>query len=171
MAIALRKNKSLNFDPMQPDYKIRLATIDDADIIARQRAAMFFEMGYFNEQQARIIEGNSLPILREMLASGEYRGWLVELEGQIVAGGGMILRRLLPRLGSISGGREAYILNMYTEPEHRRRNLARQLMQTMIQWCQENTIGRVSLHTSDAGRPLYENLGFAATNEMMLQKK
>jgi GNAT superfamily N-acetyltransferase len=151
-------------------YKIRLATIDDAAIIARHRANMFFDMGYFDEQEARVIEANSLPILREMLMSGEYRGWLVESEGQMVAGGGMILRRLLPRLGSISGGQEAYILNMFTDREHRRKNLARQIMQVMIAWCQENNIGRVSLHASDEGRPLYESMKFKATNEMMLQQ-
>ena len=131
---------------------------------------MFFDMGYFNKAEAQVIETNSLPLLREMLASGEYRGWLVEFEGQIVAGGGMILRRLLPRLGSISGGREAYILNMYTEHEHRRKNLARQIMQVMIDWCQENNIGRVSLHASDEGRPLYESMKFKTTNEMMLHQ-
>ena len=74
---------------MHPVYKIRLATIDDAAIIARHRANMFFDMGYFNEEEAQVIETNSLPLLREMLASGEYRGWLVEFEGQIVAGGGI----------------------------------------------------------------------------------
>jgi GNAT superfamily N-acetyltransferase len=152
-------------------YKIRLATIDDAAIIARHRAAMFFDMGYFSVVETETIEANSLPFLREMLASGEYRGWLIEFEGQVVAGGGMMLRRLLPRLHSIAGGQEAYILNMYTDREHRRKNLARQLMQSMIDWCQENKIGRVSLHSSDEGRPLYESLGFGATNEMMLQKK
>ena len=155
---------------MQPDYKIRLATIDDAAIIARHRAAMFFDMRYIDEQQAQDVEINSLPMLREMLVSGEYRGWLVEFEGQIVAGGGMILRRLLPRLGCFSGGQEAYILNMFTEREHRRKNLARDLMQVMIEWCQENKMGRVSLHASDAGRPLYESLGFGTTNEMMLKQ-
>ena len=155
---------------MQPEYKIRLATIDDAAIIARHRANMFFDMGYFNEAEAQVIETNSLPMLREMLASGEYRGWLAEFEGQIVAGGGMILRRLLPRLGSISGGREAYILNMFTDHEHRRKNLARQIMQVMIDWCQESNIGRVSLHASDEGRPLYESMKFKATNEMMLHQ-
>lgn len=155
---------------MNSDYKIRLATIDDAAIIARHRAAMFLDMGYFDEAQAQIVATNSLPILREMLMSGEYRAWLIEFEGQIVAGGGIILRRLLPRLGSMNGGQEAYILNMFTEREHRRKNLARQIMQAMIAWCQENKIGRVSLHASDAGRPLYEDLGFVATNEMMLQQ-
>ena len=170
MVIALRKNKSLNFDSMQPDYKIRLATIDDADIIARHRAAMFFDMGYFDEQEARVIETNTLPMLSEMLLSGEYRGWLIEFEGRIVAGGGMILRRLLPRLGCIDGGQEAYILNMFTEREHRRKNLARELMRMMLSWCEENKVGKVSLHASDEGRPLYETLGFVPTNEMMLKK-
>ncbi len=155
---------------MQSDYKIRLATIDDADIIARHRAAMFFDMRYIDEQQAQNVEINSLPMLREMLVSGEYRGWLVEFEGQVIAGGGMILRRLLPRLGCFSGGQEAYILNMFTEREHRRKNLARHLMQVMIEWCQENKMGRISLHASDAGRPLYESLGFGTTNEMMLKQ-
>ncbi len=150
-----------------PDYKIRLATIDDAAIIARHRAEMFFDMGYIDAQQMDIVAGNSLPMLQAMLVSGEYRGWLVEFEGEIVAGGGMILRRLLPRLGCFSGGQEAYILNMFTEREHRHKNLARHLMQVMIEWCQKNKMGRVSLHASDAGRPLYESLGFATTNEMM----
>ena len=75
-----------------------------------------------------------------------------------------------PRLGSISGGREAYITNMFTDREHRRKNLARQLMQVIIDWCQENKIGRVSLHASDEGRPLYESMKFKATNEMMLHQ-
>ena len=153
-----------------PDYKIRLATIDDAAIIARHRAAMFFDMRYVDEQQAQAIESNSLPMLREMLVSGEYRGWLVEFEGQIVAGGGMILRRLLPRLDCISGGEEAYILNMFTERKHRRKNLAREILQTMLAWCQENKVGKISLHASDEGRPLYERLGFVPTNEMRLQQ-
>lgn len=155
---------------MQPEYKIRLATIDDADIIARHRAAMFFDMRYVDEQQAQTIETCSLPMLREMLASGEYRGWLVEFEKQIVAGGGMILRRMLPRLESYTGGQEAYILNMFTEREHRRKNLARLLMQTMLDWCEKNKVGRVSLHASDAGRPLYESFNFVATNEMRLRQ-
>lgn len=155
---------------MQSEYKFRLATIDDADIIARHRAAMFLDMRYVEEQQAQTIESHSLPMLREMLAAGEYRGWLIEFEGQIIAGGGMILRRMLPRLESYVGGREAYILNMFTERAHRRKNLARQLMQTMLAWCEENNIGRVSLHASDEGRSLYESLNFIPTNEMRLKQ-
>jgi GNAT superfamily N-acetyltransferase len=108
--------------------------------------------------------------LAAWLAGGEYFGWLVENAGQVVAGGGMILRRLLPRPGSLSGGEEAYILNVYTEPPHRGRGVARMVMQAMLAWCEERGVARVSLHASDAGRPLYESLNFVATNEMRLRE-
>ena len=60
------------------------------------------------------------------------------------------------------------ILNMYTEPEFRRRGLARMLMEKMIAWCREQGYNTVSLHASDKGRPLYEALGFRPTNELRL---
>jgi GNAT superfamily N-acetyltransferase len=61
------------------------------------------------------------------------------------------------------------ILNMYVEREHRRRGIARALMEKMIAWCRENGFVSVGLHASDEGRPLYEQLGFEATNEMRLK--
>jgi predicted GNAT family acetyltransferase len=63
------------------------------------------------------------------------------------------------------------IVNVYTEPDHRRRGLARRLMVTMLDWLRQEGYGTVSLHASDYGRALYESLGFRATNEMRLQLK
>jgi GNAT superfamily N-acetyltransferase len=62
------------------------------------------------------------------------------------------------------------VLNVYCEPPHRRRGLARALMDAILDWCRERSISRVSLHASDEGRPLYEGLGFTATNEMRLER-
>jgi GNAT superfamily N-acetyltransferase len=86
----------------------------------------------------------------------------------VVAGGGLIVRRLLPRPGNLQGGAEGYILNVYTEPEHRRRGLARELMEVILAWCRENHIARITLHASEEGRALYEGLGFVPTDEMRL---
>jgi len=55
---------------------------------------------------------------------------------------------------------------MYTEPEHRRRGLARRLMEAMIGWCREEGYASLFLHASDEGRALYAALGFSPTNEM-----
>ncbi len=63
-----------------------------------------------------------------------------------------------PRLGNI--------VNVYTEPEFRRRGLARRLVQVALDWCKDNRIDVVILHASDEGRPLYETMGFKAGNEM-----
>ena len=65
--------------------------------------------------------------------------------------------------------RRATILNMYTDPPFRRQGIARRLMQTMIGWCREQGFVHVTLHASDKGRPLYQSLGFEATNEMRLK--
>ena len=64
--------------------------------------------------------------LREMLASGEYVGWLAspfDTPERIVAGAGVQLRRVLPHpAGDIAfaEGRHALIINVFTEPEWRR---------------------------------------------------
>ena len=80
-----------------------------------------------------------------------------------------MLRRLLPQPGRADVGEEAYVLNVYTELAHRRRGIARQLTEHIVGWCRERGVARVALHASVDGRPLYEQLGFVATNEMRLQ--
>jgi GNAT superfamily N-acetyltransferase len=146
-------------------YLVRRAAAADAAIVARHRVAMFRDMGLVDDDGAAL-EAASCSSLRRGLADGSYTGWLVEYAGAVVAGGGLLLRPLLPRPGHLSGGREAYVLNVYTDPPHRRRGLARRLMETILAWCEAEGVHRVSLHASDDGRELYAALGFAATNEM-----
>ena len=62
--------------------------------------------------------------------------------------------------------RRATILNVYTDPRYRRQGIARQIMQTMIDWCKREGFARIYLHASNDGRHLYETLGFKPGNEM-----
>ena len=62
----------------------------------------------------------------------------------------------------------AYLLNVYVYQEFRRQGVARRLMQVMVDWCRAQGFSTVWLHASDEGRPLYESMGFAASNEMKL---
>jgi GNAT superfamily N-acetyltransferase len=107
--------------------------------------------------------------LAAKMPTGEYREWFaVDKEGRIVAGAGLWLMEWFPDPGDPSG-RRGNIVNVYTDPAHRRRGLARRLMNTILDQCRSEGLANVILHASDPGRPLYESLGFKATREMRLQ--
>ena len=149
--------------------RLRVATVADAEVIARHRVAMFRDMRALDERDADVLHDASLAYLRRALADGAYRGWVVERDGVVVAGGAILARPGLPRPENLRGGEEAYLLNVYTEPAHRRRGLARRLMEEMLAWCRARGIARVVLHASDDGAALYASLGFEPkTNEMQL---
>ena len=78
------------------DHVIRPAEPRDAPLIARQRASMFRDMGNVSPEESELLRKASEPWLFELLASGEYLGWLVEHERTVVAGGGILVRTLGP---------------------------------------------------------------------------
>jgi len=127
---------------------------------------MFRDMGVLPEADVAALVAATRAHLATVLPSGAYRGWLAERDGDVVAGGGLLIQPMWPRPEALAGGEEAYVLNVYTEPAHRRHGLARALMDAMLPWCRARGITRFALHASDAGRPLYESLGFTGTNEM-----
>ncbi|HXR26724.1 MAG TPA: GNAT family N-acetyltransferase, partial [Candidatus Baltobacteraceae bacterium] len=83
-------------------------------------------------------------------------------------GGGVIVTPWLARPRE-ADPRRAVIVNVFTEPGWRGRGLARRIMETIIAWLREQGLQSVVLHASDAGRHLYETLGFEPTNEMRLR--
>ena len=109
------------------------------------------------------------------LASGEYLGWLgvSSANPEIIAGGaGVQLRQVPPhpfrppRDDAFAKGRHAIVLNVFTEPEWRRRGLAQLLMQEILRWARAEQLDQLVLHASSEARRLYDRMGFVATNEM-----
>lgn len=94
------------------------------------------------------------------MAAGDSRSWLVEVEGQPVACGTLAFFVRPPYPGNLSG-REAYLLNMYTRPDWRKRGMASALLEAMASCACGLQLGKLWLHASEEGRPLYERLGFA----------
>ena len=148
-------------------YRIRFANPSDAASIAQHRVAMFKAMGELEDTHAQTVESATRELLVQQLASGGYTGWLVEdANGHVVAGAGVLLHQYYPTQSNPRARPTAYILNVYTEPAHQRRGLAKRLIEEILFWCRTHDIPRASLHTSDAGKRVYESLGFAPTNEM-----
>lgn len=158
---------------LDPEIRVRVATLADIVTLGHHRAEMFRDMGQLTEHNERELTRASESFFREVVASGEYIAWLAVTTAapeRVVAGAGLWLRPMLPRPTptGIIKGREALIANVYTEPDWRRRGVARLLMRHVLEYTREHNVPRVLLHASDDGRPLYETLGFEPTNEMKL---
>jgi GNAT superfamily N-acetyltransferase len=146
---------------------IREASPNDIPEIQRQRRRMYEDMHYNDPIALDTMASLSSSYLTSAMADGSFRAWLATVGHRIVAGGAVVISPWPAHPYDLQC-RRATILNVYTDPEYRRRGIARQLMQTMIAWCQREGFARVTLHASDDGRHLYESLGFEPSNEMRL---
>lgn len=163
---------------MSEQFTIRLATLEDVDVIAEHRARMFDEMGEVPAGTFEILRAKSRERLHDLLNRGEYVGWLAvsaQRPATIAGGAGVQLREVLPHPlarakdgNRIAEGRHAIIINVFTEPQWRRQGVAQLLLRRIIDWARTERLDRLVLHASDAGRSLYEQLGFVDTNEMRL---
>jgi ribosomal protein S18 acetylase RimI-like enzyme len=157
---------------MSAQFTVRIAEVDDAEVIGYHRARMFQDMEQIPAHLFDAFRIRSTERVRGMLISGEYVGWLANplaAPDEIVAGAGVQLRTVLPHPAgddSFAEGRHGLIINVFTEPAWRRQGLAELLLRQIIQWSCEQKLDRLVLHSSKYGRALYERLGFAQTNEM-----
>jgi GNAT superfamily N-acetyltransferase len=151
------------------EITIRAGTVEDAPTILHHRESMFRDMGEGTSDQLDRMATITGPWLAQALADGSYRGWLAEdSSGRIVGGGGVLLCPW-PASPKDPMLQRAIVLNVYTEPDSRHRGIARRIMATILEWLKQQGFRSASLHASDEGRPLYEELGFKATNEMRLR--
>ncbi|HJT70546.1 MAG TPA: GNAT family N-acetyltransferase [Terriglobales bacterium] len=154
---------------MSEAIDLRRATLADASAIVKHRRAMFHDMGHHDQGGLDLMAAKFRVWLEAKMQSEEYLAWLVITgDERVVAGAGLWLMDWPPHMQG-SGQRRGNILNVYTEPEFRRRGLARRLVEAALDWCRENQIDLVILHASDAGRRLYESLGFQPGNEMRIK--
>jgi GNAT superfamily N-acetyltransferase len=151
-----------------PNIIVREAALSDIPEILRQRRAMCEDMNYKDATSLEAMAQLTANYLAKALAEGSFRAWLACEDGHAVAGGAVIISPWPAHPYDLEC-RRATILNVYTNPSHRRRGLARALMQTVIAWCRHEGFARVTLHASDDGRHLYESLGFEVSNEMRLK--
>jgi len=148
--------------------RIRRATQGDLDEIMLHRTGMFRDMGFTDASELAAMEATSRRFIERALQDGSYLGWLAEENGKVAAGAGLIVHSWPSHPVAPHQTQRAYILNVYTHPQYRRRSFARRLMEEVLTWCKANGFKTIWLHASEFGRPLYDSMGFTPTNEMKL---
>jgi GNAT superfamily N-acetyltransferase len=155
------------------DYTVRRATLADSDVLIHQRVRMCQDIGTLstNSDDVEHLSREYRTWLAGMLPAGEYVAWVAETidDGtlRVVSGGGVTI---IPWPPGPRGGITpvAFVYNVYTEPEHRGRGLARRIMEAIHVFCRENQIRSIALNASPFGQPLYEDLGYTVTKSPMM---
>ena len=150
------------------EYQFRLLRVEDVPILAHHRRQMFSDMGHADHPNMEAMLVAFQHWATEAIARGYYTGFVADHQGEVVAGLGLTFPEFPPRLQNVLTIRP-YIFNIYTEPAHRRKGLARKLLELAIQLCRERGATLIALHASADGKALYESLGFKLNNEMVLQ--
>lgn len=96
---------------------------------------------------------------RRMLDKDELVQWLLEDDGKIAATSAVCFYGYPPSFTNPTG-LIAYITNMYTHPDYRRRGIGRRMLHLAVSEAAARGARVVRLGASALGRPLYEKYGF-----------
>ena len=145
-------------DDLQFTY--RRVTLDDLELLTAARVEFFADSHKeLTDAQKADLYADNMIFYEETLADGSFTAFLA-LDGDTLAGiGGVNFFRIPPKPKNKTG-RSAYISNMYTRPEYRGRGIATKIFALLVDEARERGCGKVILHASDMGRPIYEKYGF-----------
>ena len=150
-------------------FDIQHATLKDAELLVRHRLSMWQDILPEPAISVTGTEERTLEWTREKLSSGKLVGLIAKTEEGQVAGSGCIWIREQAPLPMSQFLEAPYLLSLYTEREFRRRGVARLIVETAIAWCRAHGYDRVNLDASEAGKSLYETLGFKTGYGMRLE--
>ena len=156
---------------MSDEIIIRKATITDLPDLVRLRRMMFEAMGFDDLDQLDAADAAAKNYFVEAIPEGKFVGWLAITNSGVAVGSGGVVIDLRPPGPENLSGQTGYIMNMVTDSRYRRKSIARYITQAILEWLSEQGIIFATLHASEMGWPLYQELGFVDSNEMRLKIK
>lgn len=137
----------------------------DLELVCRHREEMFRDAGRSDDLLALMTE-HFREWVRPRLLDGTYFGYVMVDDTVPVAGIGLMLIDWPPHPEHPMQDKRGYVLNVFVEPSHRNRGLARELMHLAdTEFARRGAVYAV-LHATEKGRPLYQGLGWKGTTEM-----
>jgi GNAT superfamily N-acetyltransferase len=143
---------------------VRAADASELDLVCAMRLAFLADAD--RREQPPELAAATRTFLQERQAVGELHSWLAFDDDRCIGIVSMLLSHVPPRVTDHTT-LEGYIINMFVEAAHRRRGIARQLLDACLAEAEELELRRLFLYATDAGRPLYEKAGFARSDSWM----
>ena len=151
---------------MHPMITYRKLAEDKLDVFIQMRIRQLREEGATEEIDL-------VPALqdyyRRHMADGTFVSWLAMDGDRIVGTSGMSFVEKPPYFGCPSG-RIGLLSSMFTEPEYRRKGIARELLSRVVEEARAYGCGTVQITASDMGVLLYTAFGFVKNGNFMQYK-
>ena len=153
-------------------YSLRKANLNDIDKLIEFRIEFLQEIQEIPlEKEIKIFQRSLKDFFVNKMKSDEFIAWLAEFDNKIIATSGLSFLQKPPHFLNITG-KFAYIMNMYTKPEWRRKGIGSALLEKLFEEIKQKGIQSVVLHSTLSGKPLYEKYGFRENDgdkEMILK--
>ena len=137
--------------------RARLA--DTSELVRLREGYLTADLGELRPDQCASIERELPPYLERHLDRDLFAFVARDDQDGIVCCAWLLLVEKPPS-PRFPRGRTGTLFNVYTEPAHRRRGLARQVMTILLDASREMGLDVIELHATDDGYPLYRSLGF-----------
>jgi GNAT superfamily N-acetyltransferase len=147
-------------------YTIRRARVTDMEPFIDLRHRMFVEVGF---QVTEDLQRASIDYFPKALDTEGFVGFIAVTDDDKIVGSVGLSPYQMPPKPIQPDGRFGYVSSMYALPDHRKRGIANQLMNALIEHARVIGLGWLTLHTSEMGRPIYSAIGFNPLNEMSLR--
>jgi len=152
------------------NFTYHRATLDDLDALTETRIRTLRAANNLPDTaEMPEVRENTREYYRSALADGSHVAYLVYDGNEVVGTGGVVFYSLIP-MCSLTTGKAAYIQNMYTHPDYRRRGIAWKTLDLLVGEVRGRGLISVALEATDMGKPLYEKYGFTTLDcEMRLE--
>jgi len=147
------------------------ATLDDLEILTETRALVLKAVyGVADDADMAEVRAQSYDYYKKALEEDKHVAYLVFDGEKFVGAGGISFYRVMPTYDNPTG-EKAYVMNMYTAPEYRRKGIGYHTLDLLVKEAKTRGVTAIGLDASDMGRLLYEKYGFvSAEDEMKLCK-
>ena len=120
-----------------------------------------------DDEDMSVVEEESYAYYRRALETGEHIAYLVYDNGKFIGAGGVSFYQVMPTYHNPTG-KKAYIMNMYTHPDYRRRGIASAVLDLLVKEALTRGVEHISLEATSMGRPLYTKFGFVPMKDEMI---
>ncbi|MCD7977006.1 MAG: GNAT family N-acetyltransferase [Tannerellaceae bacterium] len=138
---------------------MEIVRIKDINVLMELRFAFLSEMVSIPEKEWKSLACYFRKYCEKHISLDDFVALGVSLEGEIVSCAFLLVEER-PASPAFPNGCTGNVLNVYTYPQHQRKGYGKAVMEAIIKESKERNLSVLTLSATEAGKRLYEKLGF-----------